>query len=66
MDKEAYSMMLNTISITLECLNAEVTHFDSQAGPITQSIWNESEIRQIKTQLTGLLSLLPKPEYFNS
>lgn len=60
-----YEMLLNTISITLDCLNAQTTEFVPEYGPITQSIWGTNETRQIKEQIKGLLSKVPEPSYFN-
>jgi len=60
-----YEMLLNTVSITLDCLNAQTTEFIPEYGSITQTIWSTHEQRQIKEQIKGLLAKMPEPSFFS-
>lgn len=66
MDGQNFNKLLNTLSITLEVAQASTTTWDEHAGPITQSIWTERELAQIKGQLKGLLKIIPTPDYFTT
>ncbi len=64
MDINTYSMLLDTISVSLDCLAAETKDFVPELGTVTQSIWTEKEVMQFKSQLKGLMALIPDPSYF--
>ena len=66
MDKANYGMLLDTISVTLDCLSATTTDFLPDLGTVQQSIWTEKEVNQFKTQLKGLMAMIPSPAYFQS
>lgn len=65
MDKENYHLLLDTVSITLDCLNATTTCYLPELGTVSQSIWSEKEIDQFKEQLKGLMRILPTAKQFS-
>jgi hypothetical protein len=66
MDKANYGMLLDTISITLDCLNATTTDYLPELGTVQQSLWTEKEVDQFRKQLKGLMALIPNPSYFQN
>lgn len=66
MDKQNYGMLLDTISITLDCLSATTTDYIPELGTVSQSIWTEKEVEQFKRQLKGLMGLIPAPAFFQN
>ena len=66
MDKANYGMLLDTISVTLDCLSATTTDYLPELGTVQQSVWTEKELDQFKKQLKGLMGLIPSPAYFQS
>lgn len=66
MDKANYGMLLDTISVTLDCLSATTTDFIAELGTVEQSIWSEKEVDQFKKQLKGLMAMIPAPAFFAS
>lgn len=65
MDKQNYGMLLDTISVTLDCLNASTCCVLPELGTVQQSIWSDKEIGQFKHQLKGLMAMIPEPAFFN-
>lgn len=57
--------ILDTIQVVASLIPLEATEFIPEVGCVTQSIWTNEEIRQIKGQLKGLLSLIPAADQFH-
>ena len=66
MDKADYGMLFDTIAVTLDCLSATTTDYLPELGTVQQSVWTEKELNQFKTQLKGLMGLIPSPAYFQN
>lgn len=65
MEVDRYTRVLETVSLLLDVLQAETTTFVEDLGPLTQSVWDVSQEKQIKQQILGMLKLIPDYKNFN-